>query len=116
MSGETALRSMADELRARSSPYRPPEFDDDPRASSRSDKWSFGCILLEFTSWLLLGYAGVEAFAKTRLAFNAREHHGGVAEETFFCVDGPDAKVSPACKEVRSVSLILSLTSRDTKP
>jgi serine/threonine protein kinase len=52
--------------------YRPPELDEDDEDmdkpySAKYDVWSLGCVLLEFVSWLLLGYdEGITSFRRRR--------------------------------------------------
>jgi serine/threonine protein kinase len=46
--------------------YEPPECSLATSVSRKYDIWSMGCIVLEFVTWLLLGYKGVEEFANSR--------------------------------------------------
>ncbi|KAK3990498.1 hypothetical protein QBC44DRAFT_358378 [Cladorrhinum sp. PSN332] len=47
--------------------YRAPEYDTVGWEVGRSfDLWSFGCVLLEFATWLMEGYDGLEIFRKWR--------------------------------------------------
>ncbi|KAH4034910.1 hypothetical protein HBI56_030280 [Parastagonospora nodorum] len=46
--------------------YRSPEFDFDKRITPESDIWSFGCVLLEFIVWYVLGWRGVQEFTDQR--------------------------------------------------
>jgi serine/threonine protein kinase len=48
--------------------YRPPERDIVGKTVSRSwDIWSFGCLLLEFSTWMLGGFELVQQFNRYRL-------------------------------------------------
>ncbi|EJT75277.1 hypothetical protein GGTG_05214 [Gaeumannomyces tritici R3-111a-1] len=49
-----------------SAPYSPPDFGIGSLTPRASDYWALGCIYLEFTTWLLLGYKAVEEFTKAR--------------------------------------------------
>ena len=72
--------------------YRAPELDElddnmDQPYSPKYDVWSLGCVLLEFVSWILLGYNdGIENFRSKRL--NERDDMGERgrqwAEDKFF--------------------------------
>jgi len=47
--------------------YRPPECDVGDRLVSQSyDIWSLGCLILEFTTWYLMGWNEVETFSRKR--------------------------------------------------
>lgn len=47
--------------------YRTPELQLDGRTTQFYDIWSLGCVLLEFTSWFLLGYdKGIKDFSRAR--------------------------------------------------
>ncbi|KAH4943254.1 hypothetical protein HBI24_120690 [Parastagonospora nodorum] len=46
--------------------YRSPEFDFEKRITPESDIWSFGCVLLEFIVWYVLGWRGIQDFADQR--------------------------------------------------
>lgn len=78
--------------------YRAPECDLAPQAPKGSlvspayDIWSFGCVFLEFLTWYLLGWDGVDAFSTRR----KDESNSIVAEDNFFnsSDDGPFAKRS----------------------
>lgn len=46
--------------------YRAPEYDQGGISQSY-DIWSFGCVLLEFVTWYMLGWGGVEGFSMRRV-------------------------------------------------
>ncbi|KAJ4117542.1 hypothetical protein NW768_010905 [Fusarium equiseti] len=46
--------------------YRAPEFDVLQEVAQSYDIWCLGCVLLEFTTWYLKGWAGVESFSQER--------------------------------------------------
>ncbi|KAH4177188.1 hypothetical protein HBI49_055760 [Parastagonospora nodorum] len=48
------------------STYTSPESDFDKQITPESDIWSFGCVLLEFVVWYILGWHGVRDFAEQR--------------------------------------------------
>ncbi|KAJ4295595.1 hypothetical protein N0V90_007608 [Kalmusia sp. IMI 367209] len=52
--------------------YKAPESDINKHVSSSYDIWSFGCILLQFAEWYLLGWEGVKEFSEAR-KLEARE-------------------------------------------
>jgi serine/threonine protein kinase len=47
--------------------YKAPESDINKLVSPQYDIWSFGCILLQFVVWYLLGWEGVERFSEARM-------------------------------------------------
>lgn len=68
--------------------YRPPEYSHDGLLTLTYDIWCLGCLFLDFITWALLGYDGVEEFQRAR-----REEQedpditgdlGQVFEDTFF--------------------------------
>lgn len=84
--------------------YRAPECDLAPNAPSGSlvspayDIWSFGCVFLEFITWYLLGWEGVDAFSTRR----REESDSLVPEDNFFNSSdkGRTAKSKPSVAEV----------------
>lgn len=57
--------------------YAAPEYDvsetySEAYVSRPFDIWSLGCVYLEFITWSLLGYEGLEEFAKRRMAEKGR--------------------------------------------
>lgn len=67
---ETNQRQSATKTMTGTRMYEPPETDTrqgDPR-SRKYDTWAFGCILLEFLSWLLYGPEEVDRFRQRRTA------------------------------------------------
>ncbi|PMD46645.1 kinase-like protein [Hyaloscypha variabilis F] len=65
--------------------YVPPELALQKLVSRSYDIWSFGCVLLEFITWMLDGNAGVDAFADARMALA----HDNVVDDTFYTVYSP---------------------------
>ncbi|RYP05076.1 hypothetical protein DL765_009955 [Monosporascus sp. GIB2] len=68
--------------------YRAPEYELAPmggRVSRSYDIWSLGCVYLEFITWYLEGWNGVEEFRQ--------ERHAHVKDDAFFITD-PDGKFS----------------------
>ena len=47
--------------------YEPPELRLGQEVSRAYDFWSLGCVYLEFVTWLLKGYQGIEQFSAERL-------------------------------------------------
>lgn len=64
----------------RSPTHRAPECDAE-RVSPSSDLWSFGCIILEFVAWYLLGWKEVDEFSTRRLEDDGIPQYG---EDKFF--------------------------------
>jgi serine/threonine protein kinase len=62
--------------------YRAPEIDmRDGIITRAQDIWSFGCVLLELTCWLLGGMELVEDFAKARINRSGDEFDGFFSRE-----------------------------------
>ncbi|KAN0106071.1 kinase-like protein [Hyaloscypha variabilis] len=79
-------RSKQDPKDINGSPtYVPPELALQKTVSRSYDIWSFGCVLLEFITWMLDGNAGVDAFADARMALA----HDNVVDDTFYTVYSP---------------------------
>ncbi|RYP62420.1 hypothetical protein DL770_009595 [Monosporascus sp. CRB-9-2] len=71
--------------------YRAPECDLSPsnrRLTRAYDIWSLGCVYLEFVTWLLDGWNGVEAFRRER-----RIH---VKDDAFFIIDDGRFNINPS--------------------
>lgn len=84
--------------------YRPPECELGETVTSSYDIWMLGCIFFEFATWLLLGYSGVEEFARRRLTVHDVPYQC-FKEDTFFKMGVNDngnrfASVNPAVREV----------------
>ncbi|CAG8978538.1 hypothetical protein HYALB_00012269 [Hymenoscyphus albidus] len=62
--------------------YRPPEYEIAQLVSQSYDIWSFGCLLLEFVTWYLLGWEGFDDFSKARMN---EDTESIVPEDVFFC-------------------------------
>jgi len=60
--------------------YRPPEYDIAAMVSQSYDIWTLGCVLLEFITWYLRGWKGVDGFSKKRTTDDNRE----IPEDVFF--------------------------------
>lgn len=66
-------RSKVDPASLATSPtYMPPEIELRLFVSRKYDLWSLGCLYLEFVTWLLRGYYGVDEFAEARGKVNPR--------------------------------------------
>ncbi|KAF2687627.1 kinase-like protein [Lentithecium fluviatile CBS 122367] len=86
--------------------YRAPEYDIAPNAPKQGlvspayDIWSFGCVLLEFVTWYLLGWDGVDEFSARRV----KDSRSMVAEDNFFNSEekGRIAKSKKSVAQVRS--------------
>ncbi|KAM7215589.1 Protein kinase-like domain containing protein [Rhypophila decipiens] len=80
----TNLRSERTQTDESTRGYEAPEADDGhcdynhPR-SRGYDMWSMGCVLLEFTVWLLYGPKAIKCFRKQRIRFGARPRGGDAA-------------------------------------
>lgn len=68
--------------------YRPPEHSNDGHISRNYDVWCLGCLFLEFITWALQGWRGMEEFTIARLeeqeAPEVSGVQGQVQEDTFF--------------------------------
>ncbi|KAK7431375.1 hypothetical protein QQZ08_002146 [Neonectria magnoliae] len=76
--------------------YRAPEFDAAAVSLPTSDMWSFGCILLEFVAWYLLGWKEVDEFSTRRMEDPGV---GKLVEDRFFMKPGPEAQTSGGVSE-----------------
>lgn len=68
--GQTRLvvgKNLDTERLAHTKTYRAPEFDVEDFIQLNYDVWSLGCLFLEFITWVLLGWTGVEEFCTDRL-------------------------------------------------
>jgi ankyrin repeat protein len=63
--------------------YRAPEHDLKQSLSSACDIWALGCLYLEFITWLLCGWEGVDKFAEARME---PEYDGIFHSDLFFRV------------------------------
>lgn len=61
--------------------YRAPEYDIYKVVSQSYDIWTLGCVVLEFVTWYLLGWEGVDRFSKNRATEHVSEF---VKEDVFF--------------------------------
>lgn len=69
----------------RTETYRGPEFDiKDGMISRATDIFSFGCVILEYITWYLLGNDAVKGFSDTR--FKPEPHRPGFATDTYFSI------------------------------
>ncbi|KXJ88264.1 kinase-like domain-containing protein [Microdochium bolleyi] len=64
--------------------YRPPELDDNQGVTPKSDIWAFGCVLIEFVTWYLLGLEGVEKFDLGR----EQQSYRGILDRAYFELSG----------------------------
>lgn len=68
--------------------YRAPEQDVEQQVTLKSDVWSLGCLFLEFVTWALVGWSGVDNFDEQRLEEHedpeATHAIGSNKEDTFF--------------------------------
>jgi serine/threonine protein kinase len=60
--------------------YRAPEYDVAKMVSQSYDIWSFGCVVLQFVTWYLLGWEEVDRFSQNR----TKEDNSEVKEDVFF--------------------------------
>lgn len=68
--------------------YRPPEYDLDDIVYLNFDVWSLGCLYIDFITWAVLGWSGLEEFE----CYRKQETDGtrtlstgrGLTEDTFF--------------------------------
>jgi serine/threonine protein kinase len=64
---DSQTRSMLEARSIGVSPtYRAPEYDIKEHVSQKYDIWTLGCVLIEFATWYLLGWNGVDSFSKSR--------------------------------------------------
>lgn len=63
-----------------SSSYTPPELILDKLVSRAYDIWSLGCLFLEFITWIIDGYDGLERFALARRA----TAFDGIVDDTYY--------------------------------
>ncbi|KAI1639203.1 kinase-like domain-containing protein [Biscogniauxia mediterranea] len=69
--------------------YRAPEYELTDWLSQSYDVWTLGCVLLEFVTWYILGYKGVETFIQSRVEDEDRHSYHPVDEigrDGFFMV------------------------------
>jgi len=94
----------------RSPTHRAPEADAGEHVSPMYDVWSLGCILLQFSTWYLQGWKGVDEFA-SKLLKESRKRHGDpdlgvLREDNFFNTinrgDKVEAITKPSVAEVGS--------------
>ncbi|KAI1423760.1 kinase-like domain-containing protein [Xylaria sp. FL1777] len=91
--------------------YRPPEKDlEKEMASLRWDSWCLGAVYLEFITWFLLGYHGVERFQRAREndtgALAGSQTLGRHYEDTFFTKEVTDPLLRAPSIEVRKVAKV----------
>jgi serine/threonine protein kinase len=80
-------RSGIDWSKVKFSPtYEPPELRLKIHVSRAYDMWSFGCILLEFASWMLKGAKSSEEFSKARLQPDSNPEFPELSNDEFFTV------------------------------
>lgn len=92
--------------------YRAPEVDLGGGISRAYDVWTLACLYLEFTTWYLTGYKGVQNFAKKRVH---GDQNGIIPGDTFFNfntmegVSKLSAIIKPSVLEVSSIQMVTSL-------
>jgi serine/threonine protein kinase len=78
---DSQTRSMLDARSIGVSPtYRAPEYDIKEHVSQKYDIWTLGCVLIEFVTWYVLGWKGVDDFSKSR----ANDDNQEIKEDLFF--------------------------------
>ncbi|KAK0707056.1 kinase-like domain-containing protein [Lasiosphaeria miniovina] len=76
--------------------YRAPECETHPNITQAYDLWSLGCVLLQFVTWYMQGWDGVDAFSISRMGGSLHEVLGWhVSEDTFFHLITQDFKKKP---------------------
>ncbi|KAK9794416.1 hypothetical protein SCARD494_05486 [Seiridium cardinale] len=115
---DTKIRNEKSSLFDRTLRYEPPEMEEDnqtPR-SRNYDIWSMGCILLEFSIWLVYGWEYLEKFTTTNINEmlwevkdeNYQIHRSVQAEISNILVDlKVDAAVKDVVKLVRDQLLVI---------
>ncbi|KAK9424293.1 hypothetical protein SUNI508_13746 [Seiridium unicorne] len=115
---DTKIRNEKSSLFDRTLRYEPPEMEEDnqtPR-SRNYDIWSMGCILLEFSIWLVYGWEYLEKFTTTNVNEmfwevkdeNYQIHRSVQAEISNILVDlKVDAAVKDVVKLVRDQLLVI---------
>ncbi|EFQ25683.1 protein kinase domain-containing protein [Colletotrichum graminicola M1.001] len=82
--------------------YKAPEVDVAEEVSQPYDIWTLGCLLLEFVTWYLKGWQGVDEFSGDRAKNDAKEDE--IPLDTFYniiMVDGvKQAVLKPTVKEL----------------
>ena len=67
--------------------YRPPEHDVPGNISAKYDIWCLGCLYLDFVTWAIRGWEGVQRFEENRLQrrdSRLTKAWGHLEEDTFF--------------------------------
>lgn len=68
--------------------YRPPEHDTEERLLPNFDIWCLGCLYLDFITWAIVGWEGVESFGTERMGEGHDQEFtealGEIKEDTFF--------------------------------
>lgn len=63
---ELTTKVLPERIRGITQSYAAPEYELGPKVSRPYDIWSLGCIFLEFITWTLLGFQGVQEFRENR--------------------------------------------------
>jgi serine/threonine protein kinase len=115
---ELTTKVVPGKVRGLTQSYAAPEFDTGPHVSRPYDIWSLGCIFIDFITWVLLGYEGVEKFASKRRkdqSFNNRirmDDFYRLSEGMFRWRRKESAFVKRSVKKVSQVSRVgLSLSN-----
>lgn len=90
-----------------SPPYRAPEVDIPGAVLGPAyDIWALGCVYLEFVTWYLQGWKGVECFELKRSTLDTHRPLRGIKTPTFFTTDKSTKPPTPIVKrEVTEVSI-----------
>jgi serine/threonine protein kinase len=91
---ESLSRSKLDPKSLGVSPtYRAPEYDIKEHVSQSYDIWTLGCVLVEFVTWYLLGWDGVDGFSKSRTEDDTNLKD--IPEDCFFNVEQLEGNGQP---------------------
>ncbi|VTO94299.1 unnamed protein product [Fusarium graminearum] len=82
--------------------YRAPEYDVHDEVAQSYDIWCLACVLLEFTTWYLNGWAAVDKFAESR---KNEDSNPRMREDKFFNHIHEGNKVSAVAKETVAVEM-----------
>lgn len=65
---ELTTKVLPENIRGMTQSYAAPEYDLGNKVSRPYDIWSLGCIFIEFITWALVGFQGVQEFRANRKA------------------------------------------------
>lgn len=90
---ELTTKVLADNVRGITQSYAAPEFELGNAVSRPYDIWSLGCIFMEFITWALLGFLGVQEFRTNRKADpDSRDNFTG---DDFYGIYRSRSKIRP---------------------